>query len=136
MTQPSPPLCPFQLLFFSAFGGAGCLAAALLLRALGPTGIYDGGLRILVYVLIIPGTLPFIWLAGRLGRAQPGQLFPGFALSSGVATLCDGTALAWFPTLYGPTIAFHAGAGGTILWGVGVGIVLAYGMDRTATAAS
>ncbi|WP_370402439.1 hypothetical protein [Sulfitobacter sp. JB4-11] len=130
MTSTSDQLTRKQLVFFIAFGVAGWLVAALLLRVLGPTGIYEGGLRVWVYALIIPGTMPFVWLAARLGKAQAGQLYPGFALSSGIATLCDGIALAWFPTLYGATVQLHAGAGGTILWGVGVGIVLAYVMDR------
>lgn len=130
MAQSFQSLTSKQLLVFVIFGVAGWLTAALLLRVLGPTGIYDGGLRVLAYALIIPGTAPFVWLAGRLAAVQVGQLYPGFALSSGVATLCDGVALAWFPTLYGATVDLHAGAGGTILWGVGVGIVLAYVMDR------
>lgn len=119
-----------QLSIFLVYGIAGWLTAALLLRFLGPLGIYEGGARVLTYLLIIPGTVPVVWLAGKLSNAAPGQLFAGFSLSSAMATLCDGIALAWFPGLYGNTVALHAGAGGTILWGVGVGIFLAWGMDR------
>ena len=121
-----------QLLFFLCFGVGGWLLAALLLRFLGPMGIYDGTARVLTYALIVPGTVPFVWLAGRLGQARSGQLFPGFTLSTAMATLCDGAALAWFPNLYGNTVPLHAGAGGTILWGAGVGIFLAYAMDQRA----
>jgi len=130
MTQTFQNLTAKQLFVFVLYGVAGWLTAALLLRVLGPTGIYEGGLRVLVYALIIPGTVPVVWLVGKLAAARPGQLYPGFALSSGIATLCDGVALAWFPTLYGASVDLHAGAGGTILWGVGVGIVLALVMDK------
>ena len=119
-----------QLVFFLGFGIAGWLIAALLLRFLGPMGIYDGGARVLTYALIIPDTVPFIWLAAWLGGAREGQLFLGFSISTAMAMLCDGMALAWFPTLYGATVPLHAGAGGTILWGAGVGIFLAWVMDR------
>lgn len=136
MTLNSTMLSQSQTFTFSAFGIGAWLAAALVLRTLGPLGIYDGGWQILVYALIIPGTVPLIWLAAWMAKAKPGQVFVGFALSSGVATVCDGMALAWFPSLYGATIAVHAGAGAMILWGIGVGIILAYTMDRTPAAQS
>ena len=76
-----------QLVFFLGFGIAGWLIAALLLRFLGPMGIYDGGARVLTYALIIPGTVPFIWLAAWLGGAREGQLFLGFSISTAMAML-------------------------------------------------
>lgn len=119
-----------QLVTFLLFGIAGWFIAAMLLRFLGPLGIYQGGARAMTYLLIIPGTVPFVWLAGWLAKAQPGQLFVGFSLSTAMATLCDGLALWLIPNLYGIGQQLHAGAGGTILWGVGVGVFLAYVMDR------
>lgn len=130
MTHPNIRLSQPQIIVFLLYGVAGWFAAAMLLRFLGPTGIYEGGLRLLTYLLIIPGTVPVVWLAGKLAKAQPGQLFIGFSLSSAMATLCDGIALAWSPALYGATIELHAGAGAMILWGIGVGIFLGYVMDR------
>ena len=132
MLHPVRPLDHRQIAVFLVYGVVVWFLAALLLRWLGPLGIYQGGLRLLVYLLIIPGTLPLVWLSARLAGNAPGQLFPGFTLASAMAALCDGMALAWTPTLYGATTALHAGAGAMILWGLGVGIFLAYLWDRPA----
>lgn len=130
MTQVAPTLTRSQCIIFLVYGVAGWFIAAMLLRYLGPLGIYDGLPRLWTYALIIPGTVPFVWLAGRLANTSKGQLFHGFSLSTAMATLCDGTAFALFPTLYGATVDLHLGAAGTILWGVGVGVFLALLMDR------
>lgn len=130
MIHPSILLSRSQMAIFLLYGIAGWFLAAVLIRWLGPLGIFAGWPRALTYLLIVPGTVPFVWLAAKLGRAAPGQLFIGFSISSAMATICDGLALWLIPDLYGSGVATHAGAGGTILWGIGVGIFLAYIMDR------
>jgi glutamate/tyrosine decarboxylase-like PLP-dependent enzyme len=65
-----------------------------------------------------------------LARLQAGQMVQAMAMGTGTATVMDGIALAWFPDLYGAGAALHAGAGGTILWGGGVGLLLAFWFDR------
>lgn len=130
MTPEVQRLSMSQLVSVLLFGIGGWFAAAMLLRWLGPMGIYDSPLRFLVYALIIPGTLPVVWGCGKLAGTGKGQLFVGFSLATAMATVCDGVALAWFPGLYGASVVLHAGAGGTILWGVGIGIFLAYLLDR------
>lgn len=104
--------------------------AAMLLRALGPTGIYEGSARIRLYVLVIPGTWPFVLMTARLAGLAPGQALPGLAIVTGTAALLDGIALAWVPQIYGDSAELVAGAGGAILWGAGVGLALALVHDR------
>jgi hypothetical protein len=101
------------------------LVAALLLRFLGPMGIYDGMARVWLYLLIIPGTFPFLLMVERVAGLGRAQLFTGVAVVTMAAMFLDGVALAWFPGLYGATVPLHAGAGGTILWGAAVGMALA-----------
>ena len=102
------------------------LAAALLLRWLGPTGIYEDPLRILVYLLVIPGTFPFVLQVEKLAKLRRDQVFTGMAVGTMMAILLDGVALAWFPRLYGETVELWAGAGAVILWGGGVGLALGW----------
>lgn len=104
--------------------------AAILLRSLAPMGIYDGMGRIGLYLLIIPGTYPFLRLLKKIARLGQGQIALGVSLATATATLLDGIALAWFPILYGTNIDHTAGAGGAILWGAGVGIMLGFWMDK------
>ena len=104
--------------------------AAVLLRLLGPMGIYDGMARIILYAAIIPGTLPFVILFKKVAGLTHQNLAIGFSVGTAAAIVCDGLALAWYPQLYGATVELHAGAGGTILWGGGVGLFLAFTLAK------
>jgi hypothetical protein len=118
---------------FAACVGLGALlwlVAALLLRFLGPIGIYDGMARAWLYLLIVPGTYPFLLMVERVAGLGRAQLFTGVAVMTMAAMFLDGVALAWFPGLYGATVPLHAGAGGTILWGAAVGMALALARTR------
>lgn len=105
--------------------------AAMMLLILGPMGIYEGSSRVILYALIIPGTVPFLLIGFRIARLEIHQYFIGTALMDLAAMLLDGVALAWFPALYGGTPELVAGAGAAILWGAGVALALAFFMNRT-----
>ncbi|WBQ10988.1 hypothetical protein L2D01_04205 [Hyphomonadaceae bacterium ML37] len=124
------PLSTGQLIRLAALGAALWLTAALLLRWLGPLGVYDGAARILLYALIIPGTAPFIWLIAKIGGLARSDLALGVSVVVAAAVLLDGLALAWVPTLYGAELALQAGAGAAILWGAGVALVLGFVFNR------
>ena len=125
-----PALSRRQMTIIGVFGLTLWLAAALLLRAIGPMGVYDGTARVILYLAIIPGTYPALLLLRRLAGLADGQMVHAMAFGTAVAILMDGIALAWFPDLYGAGVDLHAGAGGTILWGGGVGLALAFWVDR------
>lgn len=117
-------LSPRQIAILAALGAVLWLAAALLLRALAPFGIYEGTGRIILYAAIVPGTWPFVLLLVRAAGLVRAQALTGVAVALAVATLLDGLALAWAPWLYGTDVAHVAGAGAAILWGAGVFLVL------------
>jgi hypothetical protein len=119
-----------QTFTMALMGAVLWLAAALLIRALEPLDIFEGSTRVLVYALTIPGTWPFVLLLERLGKLARNQVAMGYAVGTASATLLDGLALAWFPSLYGNSVAHIAGAGAVILWGAGVGLVLALLRNR------
>ena len=100
--------------------------AAMILRLVGPMGAFEGNARYLTYALVILGTWPFAlampWMAG-VSRAQ---MVPSVGAATLAASLLDAVALAWVPQLYGSRIEIVAGAGATILWGVGVGLAMAF----------
>lgn len=104
------------------------LAAALLLGWLGPMGIHQDPARIALYLAVIPGTLPFVWLIARIARLAAGQVLPGLALALMAAMFLDGLALAWAPGLYGGE-AYTAGAGSVILWGAAIVIAAGWAWD-------
>ncbi len=120
-----------QLVMSAIMGIALWLLAAIMLRYFGPMGAYDGPARLLMYALIIPGTYPFLLLIKKVAALGRDQIALGVALATGAAALCDGMALAWGPGLYGATPELVAGAGGTILWGAGVAIILGFIMNAS-----
>ncbi|QQS11007.1 MAG: hypothetical protein IPK81_15470 [Rhodospirillales bacterium] len=125
------PLRPAQLAALAALGVAFWLAGALTCRVLGPMGVYEGLARIVLYALVVPGTVPLILVARRAAKLEPDRIALGVAVMTAVATLLDGVALAWFPALYGADLPQVAGAGAVILWGGGVGLALGCVMNRT-----
>ncbi len=131
MTRAGLPFGPGQTLMLIFLGALLWFIAALLLQVLGPMGIYDGSARIILYGLIIPGTVPFILIAVRVAGVGRDHFALAVALMTAAATLLDGVALAWFPALYGGDVTLVAHAGATILWGAGVGLVLGFLFNRT-----
>ncbi len=135
MTQQTPggrlPLSAGQIITMAVFGAVLWLLAALTLRYLGPMGIYEGINRGVLYALIVPGTVPFVLLARWIGGLASNQIAIAYAVGTTSAMLLDGLALAWFPALYGGTPELVAGAGAAILWGAGVGQLLAFLFNRT-----
>lgn len=125
------PLSASQIVTMAIFGAVLWLLAALTLRYLGPMGIYEGTSRAVLYALIVPGTVPFVLLARRIGGLASNQIGIAYAVGTTSAMLLDGLALAWFPALYGGTPELVAGAGAAILWGAGVGQLLAFLFNRT-----
>ena len=125
------PLSPRQIAILTGMGALLWFLAANLLRILGPMGIFEGYNRVLLYVLIVPGTLPFAILVWKIAGLARDQIALGFAVSTAIATLLDGVALAWFPSLYGAAVEEVAACGAAILWGAGVGLVLGFLLNRT-----
>lgn len=119
----STRLTPRNAMMMVVFGAVLWFGAAMLLRTLVPMGALTAEWRMITYGLIIPGTFPFVWLAQRI----TGAALPAVAVATAAATLLDGVALGWFPTLYGTDPLAAAAA---ILWGGGVGLALAWLIDR------
>jgi hypothetical protein len=132
-TDTTPQLAPGQVARLVVLGIVLWFTGAMLLRWLIPQGAFEGSARALSYALLIPGTAPFIWLIARVARLGRQQVPAGVALTTGAAVLCDGVALAWYPSLYAAESAGAHLAGAAILWGAGVAIGLGFVMaDRIA----
>lgn len=134
--HPRLPLTRRQLATMIAVGAALWLAAALLLRTIGPLGAFEGTARVMLYVAVIPGTWPFVRLARRLAGLRADQVAIGTAVTVATATLLDGIALAWFPALYGSSAEQVAAAAAAILWGAGVALVLGMLANHTVVTVS
>lgn len=125
------PLSARQLWISAGLGLVLWFSAALLIRALAPMGVFEGAARVWLYLLVIPGTVPFVFLMEKLAGLARSEIALGYSVATTAATLADGVALAWYPELYGGS-GVSAAAGAVILWGAGVGLVLSFLRNRAA----
>jgi Family of unknown function (DUF5367) len=102
------------------------LMAALTVRFVGPMIFKPDSLALLgAYVAAIPITYGFVFIALRVLRVAMADILLPAVIMTATATLLDGLALAWFSRLYADTsTTAHAGAA-WILWGAGIGLVVA-----------
>ena len=122
-----------QTLTLVIIGAVLWFAAATLLRTIGPNGAFEGNRHILLYALTIPATLPFVSMVQKLARLANNQIAIGYSLATATALLLDGIAVAWLPSLYGSEPSVVTNSAAAILWGAGVGIMLAFIMNREST---
>jgi hypothetical protein len=119
-----------QSLILALYGAALWFLAAMLVRVLAPIGALSGVWQGVTYALIVPGTVPAIWIARAIAKLTRGQTAMGILVVTATALLLDGVAFAWFPSLYGPDPALWLAGAASILWGAGVGLVLGILMSR------
>lgn len=125
-------LTPKQLAFSIGYGIALWIGAAMLVRALGPIGALSGWGLVVSYLALIPGTVPAVLLTKQIVSPFRDDLLMSVSIISATALLLDGISFGFFPALYGANAAHQLAAAGFILWGGGVGLVLAIvmGQDR------
>lgn len=129
-TTATAPLSYRQIVISVLFGIALWYLAAVILATVGPLGALDGSARAITFVLIFPGTVPFVYLLRWAAKLAGDQLLMGTAIGTMAAAFFDGIALSWVPSLYGEGLAQTAGSGATILWGIGVVLLLALIVGR------
>ena len=119
-----------QMLMLTTIGAVLWFLAAMLLRTIGPMGVFEGGRRLMLYAITVPATLPFIWMTQKLARLPANRIGIGYSFATAIALLLDGVAVAWFPLLYGTDMAQVSNSAAAILWGAGIGVMLAIIMNR------
>ena len=134
MTCPTRPLATKQLIILALYGVMLWFLAAILVRTIGPMGALDGSARIITYALVIPGTVPAIWIGRALAGLTRDQTATALMVITATALLLDGIAHAWFPSLYGSDPVLLVRGAAVIFWGAGVGLVLGLIMNGPARA--
>lgn len=121
-----------QTVLLVILGAAFWFLAAVILRVIAPMGALEGNMRAVTYALVIPCTLPFVLLVRFLVRLRPDQLFTGVGVATMTALLIDGIVIAYVPAVYGGSLPQVTNCAAIILWGAGLGILLASIFNRGA----
>ena len=98
-------------------------AGVVTIRVLAPTGWLTSGLS----WLVLPATIPLVWLTLRLAMRIAGGMDPVLvaAFVSMPALLLDGLAFSYVPFLYGAAEDERRAGAAWLLWFVGVSLALA-----------
>lgn len=115
-----------QLAIVTGLGIAFWYAAAVFIRYAAESGYLGGGAGVVTFGLCFPGSWLTVWLIRRAAGLSARQVVTGVGIATGVAAFCDGTALTWYPVLYGETAERVVLGAGSILWGVGCLMLTAY----------
>ncbi len=121
-----------QTFLLIGLGAALWFLAAIILRVIAPMGALEGSMRTVTYAIVIPATVPFIFLVRKLAKLRPDQLFTGIGVATATALITDGIVIAYFPSVYGGTLPHITNCAAIILWGAGVGMLLASIFNRGA----
>jgi hypothetical protein len=119
-----------QTILLMVIGAALWFLAAIILGIIAPMGALEGTARAITYALIIPGTLPFVFLTRILAKLRHDQTAIGVAVVTATALLIDGMVVAWLPVIYGGSLPQVTNCAAAILWGAGVAMVLAFILNK------
>jgi hypothetical protein len=120
-----------RLLAVGAIGVGFWFLAAMAVRAGTPAGLFDGAAAPVLFALAVPGLWAAVRVTRRAARLRRGQLVEGVAAATAAALVCDGVALRWAPWIYGSADGSGLLPGAAwILWGAGVGILIAVAEAR------
>lgn len=125
-------MSPKQLVFCVGYGLALWLGAIFLVRMMGPMGALSGWGLVISFALLVPGTLPAVLMTRQVMGPSKDKLLLGVTIISTIALLMAGLCFSFWPSLYGPDMTHVLAASGFMLWGGGIGFVLALlvGKDR------
>ncbi len=126
----SLPLAPRQITTLAVIGAAYWFIAAIIVRATAAGWVGNDRLTALVFGLIMPGTVVALLVGYRLAGVGRNHAAIGATIMTGTASLLDGLALSWLPSLYGETPVVVLGGAAAILWAAGVALVLGIVLER------
>ncbi len=120
-----------KLLLFVALGAAFWYQAALIINFF-DEGVFSVGnpKLILFFFLAIPITIASMYITALICKLKMHELLKPVVVMTFTATFLDAIALVLFRKLYSDSfeVAMHGAA--WILWGVGIGLLLAFYFER------
>ena len=120
-----------DFVLFVILGAIFWLSAALIIRFSGDTVFSENNpMLLLFYVLAIPLTFVFMFVTKWISKYELVNLLRPAVIMVFTATFLDAIALTWFRNLYSPSFEVALLGAAWILWGVGLGLLMAYYFDQ------
>jgi hypothetical protein len=120
-------------LLYVVLGVVFWFSAAMLVRFLGEAVFTPNKpLLIVMFLAAIPIGRLFIFIAQQIGKLPDNAVFVPTVMMTQVALLLDGIAITWFPQLYGEAHTTVMLGAALIMWGAGIGMVIAWLMSKQA----
>jgi hypothetical protein len=121
-----------NLLLFVGLGVLAWSIGVLFIRFAGTMFFVNGSVWLIgLYLLTIPVvwlTIESVALVGKLSRLKT---FIAIVILNFTATLLDGVAISWLPSIYGLPAPAHLLAAAWLLWFVGISLYLSFMMARS-----
>jgi hypothetical protein len=105
---------------------------AMFVRILEPFGLLQGGAKVVMFVIAIPIVIALIAGIRVVMRYPAARMTEIIGIITAFAILLDGLSFAFYPTLYGNDPAHQIAGAGLILWGGGLGVLAALGIQMRA----
>jgi hypothetical protein len=106
------------------------LGFAIFVRVLEPFGLLQGTVKVVMFVLAVLITVALMVAIRAVMGYPAARMVEAIGIITGVAIMLDGLAFGFFPELYGREAAHQVAGAGLILWGGGVGMMVALWMQR------
>jgi hypothetical protein len=124
LEAPAFDLTPMRVARLALFATFVWFLAALFIRYAGPHGVLVGAKAALLYALTIVFTIPLNARARKIAGLPKTHMVPVIAVTTATATMLDGIAMTYFPTLYGPDPVIMGEGAAWLLWAIGVATAL------------
>lgn len=119
-------LRPSQAIRAAGLGLAYWFAGVLTIRLVGQAGGFGGAGSLAMFALAVVLGWPTVWMLKKAAALGPAQVVTGLAIATVAATVCDGTALTWWPWLYGSDAGQVLPGAAWLLWALGVFLLFAW----------
>lgn len=119
-----------KFLLYAALGFVFWLNGVFAIRLLGPHILTeDNPLLILGFLIAVPVTVITIMITKWLGKCQYSELLRPITIMTFTATTLDAIAFTWFSSIYSTDDPTALNGAAVILWGAGLGLMMAYYLE-------
>jgi hypothetical protein len=108
--------------------------ASLIIKYFGESVFTEGNPKlILFFALAIPITIISMYLTALICKLNRNELLRPVVIMTFTATFLDAIALVWFREIYSNSFEVVLHGSAWILWGVGIGLLISYLLEKRIT---